>query len=92
MLKYQCIIYNASFATLSPSLFHPACPRVVGCGLGHMVEGRVEAIRNRTDWTINNGMAFVRERHVHCKLSSEGAHSVDESPYDAHEVAYLGGS
>ena len=57
------------------------------------VEVRVEAIRNRTDWTINNGMAFVsREGHVHCKLSSEGAHSVDESSYDAHEVAHLGGS
>ena len=62
-----------SFATLPPSLFHPACPRVVECGLDHMVEGRVEAIRNRTDWTINNGMAFVREGHVYCKLLCEVA-------------------
>ena len=37
------------------------------------VEVRVEAIRNRTDWTINNGMAFVREGHVHCELRYEVA-------------------
>ena len=90
MLKYQCI-YNASFATLPPSLFHPACPRVVECGLDHMVEGRVEAIRNRTDWTINNGMAFV-ERGTCIASYCAKSRSVDESSYDTHEVARLGDS
>ena len=56
-----------------------------------MVEGRVEAIRNRTDWTINNGMAFVREGTCIASYCVK-SRSVDETSYDAHEVARLGDS